>query len=212
MALVNFAPLSLYHRLGIPSRKTISQRMLIAKLSASKRRNRTLQALWEYDHIFRSCYLLEFVDSPRLRQNVQQALNRGEQYHHLKRALTAGNIGKLRYVTDEEQALWNEACRLVVNAILLYNMQILQQAIDTKTTIGMLADSAFLRTVSPVAWHYINFGGRLTFLADLLPAPILASVAAVLAYRPSAADQPPDPEDEYAMIADFLDDPFVKEE
>lgn len=194
------------------SRKTISQRLLIAKLSASKRRNRTLQALWEYDHIFRSCYLLEFVDSPRLRQNVQQALNRGEQYHHLKRALTAGNIGKLRYVTDEEQALWNEACRLLVNAILLYNMQILQQAIDTKTTIGMLADSAFLRTVSPVAWHHINFGGRLTFLADLLPAPILASVAAVLAYRPSAADQPPDPEDEYAMIADSLDDPFAQEE
>lgn len=108
--------------------------------------------------------------------------------------------------------LWNEACRLLVNAILLYNMQILQQAIDTKTAIGMLTDSAFLRTVSPVAWHHINFGGRLTFFADLHPAPILASVAAVLAYRQSAADQPPDPDDEHAMIGDSLDELFAEEE
>ncbi len=174
------------------AQKTISQRMLIAKLSASKRRNRMLQALWEYDHILRSQYLLEFVDSPRLRQNVQQALNRGEQYHHLRRALTYGNIGKLRYVTEEEQELWNEASRLLVNAILFYNMRILEQAIAAKEAAGETADAAFLRTVSPVAWHHINFGGRITFFDDLPPAPIAASVAAVLAYRRGASEQAQD--------------------
>ena len=170
------------------AQKTISQRILIAKLSASKRRNRTLQALWEYDHILRSQYLLEFVDSPRLRQNVQQALNRGEQYHHLRRALTHGNIGKLRYVTEEEQELWNEACRLLVNAILFYNMRILEQAIAARETAGELADATFLRTISPVAWHHINFGGRITFYDDQPPAPVAASVAAVLAYRRSTSE------------------------
>jgi TnpA family transposase len=172
------------------AQKTISQRILIAKLSGSKRRNRTLQELWEYDHILRSQYLLEFVDSPRLRQNVQQALNRGEQYHHLRRALTHGNIGKLRYVTEEEQELWNEACRLLVNAILFYNMRILEQAITAREAAGELADAAFLHTVSPVAWHHINFGGRITFFAEQLPAPIAASVAAVLTYRRSVAEHP----------------------
>ena len=29
--------------------------------------------------MYRSAYLLEFIDSPKLRQNVQRALNRGEQ-------------------------------------------------------------------------------------------------------------------------------------
>jgi hypothetical protein len=59
------------------ARKTTTQHVLISKLSSAKRRNRVLQALWEYDHIYRSAYLLEFIDSPQLRQNVQQALNRG---------------------------------------------------------------------------------------------------------------------------------------
>jgi hypothetical protein len=44
--------------------------------------------------------------------------------------------------------------------------------------------------VSPVAWHHINFGGRITFFEEQLPAPIAASVAAVLAYRRSAAEHP----------------------
>lgn len=173
------------------AQKTISQRLLVTKLSSSKRRNRMLQALWEYDHIPRSSYLLEFVDSPRLRQNVQQALNRGEQYHHLRRALTHGNAGKLRYLTEEDQEVWNEASRLLVNAILFYNMRILEQAIAAKEAAGEVADAAFLRTVSPVAWHHINFYGKFSFYADVMPAPIADCIAAVLAYRRAAGDQGP---------------------
>jgi TnpA family transposase len=82
------------------ARKTTTQSILISKLSAAKRRNRTLLALWEYDHIYRSMHLLGYVDSPQLRQNVQRALNRGEQYHQMKRALTHANAGKLRYASD----------------------------------------------------------------------------------------------------------------
>ncbi len=52
-----------------PWRLTTTQSVLINKLSSAKRRNRVLQALWEYDHIYRSAYMLEFIDSPKLRQN-----------------------------------------------------------------------------------------------------------------------------------------------
>ena len=31
--------------------------------------------------MIRSLYLLDYVDSPPLRRNVQRALNRGENYH-----------------------------------------------------------------------------------------------------------------------------------
>lgn len=34
-----------------------------------------------------SLYLLDYIDSPPLRQNVQHALNRGENYHQLRRAI-----------------------------------------------------------------------------------------------------------------------------
>jgi hypothetical protein len=35
-------------------------------LNAYVRRNRTRRALWEYDHIIRSLYLLEYIDSSSL--------------------------------------------------------------------------------------------------------------------------------------------------
>jgi hypothetical protein len=51
-------------------------------------------ALWEYDNIIRSLYLLDYIDSPPLRRNVQWALNRGESYHQLRRAVSYANFGK----------------------------------------------------------------------------------------------------------------------
>ena len=61
--------------------KTTTQSIIVGKLSAYARKNKTRRALWEYDHMIRSLYLLDYVDSPPLRRNVQRALNRGENYH-----------------------------------------------------------------------------------------------------------------------------------
>jgi TnpA family transposase len=35
-----------------------------------------------------------YIDSPPLRQNVQRALNRGENYNQLRRAVAYANFGK----------------------------------------------------------------------------------------------------------------------
>jgi TnpA family transposase len=61
--------------------KTTTQSIIVGKLSAYARKNKTRRALWEYDHMIRSLYLLDYVDSPPLRRNVQRALNRGENDH-----------------------------------------------------------------------------------------------------------------------------------
>jgi TnpA family transposase len=79
--------------------KTTTQSIIVGKLSAYARRNKTRRALWEYDHILRSLYLLDYVDSPPLRRNVQRALKRGENYHQLRRAVSYANFGKLRFKT-----------------------------------------------------------------------------------------------------------------
>ena len=60
------------------------------------RRNKTRQALWEYDIINKSLYLLDFVDRLSLRQNIQQVLNRGEGYHQLRRAISYANFGQVQ--------------------------------------------------------------------------------------------------------------------
>jgi TnpA family transposase len=59
--------------------------------------------------------ILDFIDSPALRSNVQRALSRGENYHQLRRAVSYANFGKLRFKTEHEQQIWSECSRLITN-------------------------------------------------------------------------------------------------
>jgi hypothetical protein len=98
-----------------------------------------------------------------LRQHVQKALNRGENYHQLRRAISYAGFGKLRFKTEYEQDLWAECSRLLANCIILYNASILSRLLEhqerTRNALG--ADAT--KKVSPVAWQHINLQGRYEF-------------------------------------------------
>ena len=143
--------------------KTTTQSIIVSKLSAYARKNKTRQALWEYDNIFQSLYLLSFVDSSALRQNVQRALNRGENYHQLRRAVSYANFGKLRFKTEDDQQLWSECSRLLTNGVIFYNAMILSRLLAYKEASGDTVGAELMMHVSPVAWQHINFYGRYEF-------------------------------------------------
>jgi TnpA family transposase len=48
--------------------------VIVAKLSAYRRKNRLRRTLWELDGIICTLYLLDYIDSPALRRNVQKTL------------------------------------------------------------------------------------------------------------------------------------------
>jgi hypothetical protein len=158
------------------ARKTTTQNIIVGKLSAYARKNKTRRALWEYDNILRSLYLLDYIDSPPLRRNVQRALNRGENYHQLRRAVSYANFGKLRFKTEYEQQLWEECSRLITNCIIYYNATILSHLFLYKERRGDAAGAARLTQVSPVAWQHINLCGRYEFTK----APESINMAAIL--------------------------------
>ena len=143
--------------------KTTTQNIIVGKLSAFARTNKTRRALWEYDNILRSLSLLDYIDSPPLRQHVQRALNRGENYHQLRRAVSYANFGKLRFKTEHEQQLWGECARLLTNCIIYYNATILSHVLACKGGAGDTQGVALLKQVSPVAWQHINLYGRYEF-------------------------------------------------
>lgn len=162
--------------------KTTRQSIIISKLSAHARKNKTKRALWEYDHIIQSLYLLDYIDSPPLRRNVQRALNRGENYHQLRRAVSFANFGKLRFKTEYEQKLWNESSRLITNTIIYYNMALLS-ALWTQKKQSSPADApsaeddaAVLAQISPVAWQHINLSGRYEFGSTPVPIDLMAII------------------------------------
>lgn len=143
--------------------KTVTQSVIVGKLSAYARKNKTKRALWEYDNIIRSLYLLDYVDSVLLRQNVHRTLNRGESYHQLRRAVSYANFGKLRFKSEYEQQLWGDCARLLTNCIIYYNATILSNLLTHSDFSDDPDKVTRLSLVSPVAWQHINFYGRYEF-------------------------------------------------
>lgn len=145
------------------SRKTTVQSTVVSKLSNTKRGSKTLEALREYDRLIRCIYVLNYVDDKTLRQFVQQALNRGEAYHQLRRAIASVNGNQFRGGSDYQIDQWNDCARLIANCIIYYNAAILSGLVekfeqtDNKEAIDMLAN------LSPVAWGHILLGGHYSF-------------------------------------------------
>lgn len=149
--------------------KSTTQSVIIGKLSAYRRKNRTKRALWELDSIVRTLYLLDYIDLPVLRRNVQKALNRGEAYHQLRRAIAYAHGGRFRVKSQHEQELWNECARLIGNAVVYYNALILSESLAELELRGDLVSAEVIKRVSPVAWQHINFYGRYQFDENFTP-------------------------------------------
>ncbi len=143
--------------------KTTTQHIIIGKLSSHNRKNKTKRALWEYDNIIGSLYLLRYVDLLTVRKNVYQALNRGESYHQLRKVVSYANFGKLRFKTEGDQQIWNECSRLITNCIIFYNATILSELLLLREADGDIEQVTRFKHVSPVAWQHINFYGRYEF-------------------------------------------------
>ena len=143
--------------------KDVTQATIIRKLSSYARQNQTKKALWELDNIYRTLYILDFIDDVGLRQNVQKALNRGEAYHRFRRAIAYVNSGKFRVQTEAEQQIWNDCSRLIANAIIYYNTALLSRIYDQKRAAGDKAAIEVLKGMSPVAWQNVNLFGTFEF-------------------------------------------------
>jgi len=165
--------------------KTTTQSIIIGKLSAYARKNKTKRALWEYDNIIRSLYFLNYVDVLSLRRYVQQAVNRGESYHKFHRAVSHANLGKLRFKTEGEQQIWNECGRLIANCVIFYNATILSDILRYQTENGKSSSKVSIEKVSPIAWQHINFYGRFEFTKSFQPIDIDAIVRELVA-RPGS--------------------------
>lgn len=139
--------------------KTTSQSTIVRKLSSYSRKNKTKEALWEFNRIVMSTYILEYIDSVDLRRDVHKALNRGESYHSLKSAMFSADKGKFKVKTSLEQQIWSECSRLLCSAVIYYNSFILSELMKDLPE----NERAVFSKISPVAWNHINIYGRYVF-------------------------------------------------
>ena len=120
---------------------------------------------------------VSFIDDPQLRQSVQKALNRGEAYHCMRRAISYVNSGQFRVKTEAEQKIWNECSRLIANAIVYYKALLLSRVDKQKVAAGDLEAIKILEMASPVAWRNVNLIGNFDFTTSSAPVDIEAFMA-----------------------------------
>jgi len=116
------------------------------------------------------------MDSPLRRRNVHRALNRGEAYHRLRKAIAYAHGGRFRVRSQHEQEVWNECTRLIANAVVYYNSEILSELLSTLDNQSNNTAIDKLKQVTPLAWQHINFYGRYRFDSDLRPINLAALV------------------------------------
>jgi TnpA family transposase len=150
--------------------RKITQAVLVKKLSSYKNNHSLLEALIEYNRMVKANYLLNYIDDASLRDYVQRALNRGEAYHQLRRAISNVNGDRFRGSSDEEIELWNECARLVTNAIIYFNSSILSRLLTSFEYQKDKTKIEIVKQASPVAWYNINLKGTYNFeLSEKLP-------------------------------------------
>ena len=108
----------------------------------------------------KSLYILNYIDDIKVRQAVRCALNRGEAYHQLCRAIAHINGGRFRGGSELEMEIWNESTRLVASAIIYYNAYILSELLNQAKSDKLIE---IVTQFSPVAWAHLNFLGNYEF-------------------------------------------------
>ena len=98
-----------------------------------------------------------------MRKDVQKAINRGEAYHKLRRAVFYANLGKFKVKTELEQQIWIECNRLVCNAIIFYNTFLLSRLFERLKSEGRISEAEKFARISPIAWRHINLYGIYNF-------------------------------------------------
>ena len=106
-------------------------------------------------------HIMRYMDVLKFRQYIQKALNRGESYHNLKKAIFYDNLGKFRVSSEYEQNIWSECTRLLALTIIYYNSFILSQVATRRSNLGLEIDS--LKEVCPIQWEHVDLFGHFYF-------------------------------------------------
>ena len=145
--------------------KETTQHVVVKKLACRENASKLKRAMWEYNKILFSIYMLNYVDDPMLRRAVRIALNIGENYHKLYNAVAKVGGKKFRGTSDVEIEIWHQCTRLLTLVIIYYNVYLLSVLGDSKVAAGDEEAAALLFRISPLAIRHINLGG-LYYYAD----------------------------------------------
>jgi TnpA family transposase len=138
---------------------SVTASLILGKLAAYPRQNGLAWALREIGRIERTLFLLDWYQSPDLRQRVTHGLNKHELQNALAKAVFFHRLGELRDRSLEDQMHRASGLNLLIAAIVLWNTVCLDKAVLHLEAAGWTITDEQLSHFAPLGWGHINLTG-----------------------------------------------------
>jgi TnpA family transposase len=138
---------------------TVLPSAMLKRLAAFQRQNQLDLALQELGRIERTLFMLDWLESPQLRQLCQAGLNKSEQRHVLAQVICTFKQGRIADRGQDAQQFRASGLNLAIAAIVHWNSTYLADAIDHMRANGRPVPPDWLAHTSPLTWEHIGFSG-----------------------------------------------------
>ncbi|MGR5488275.1 Tn3 family transposase, partial [Vibrio alfacsensis] len=128
---------------------------LVRSLLKSDKPSGLTQDIIELGKANKTLYLLKYLDDEDYRRRILTQLNRGESRHAVARNICHGKRGEIRKKYREGQEDQLSALGLVTNAVILWNLIYLQEAVDHVSKHENVNNEDIAR-ISPLMTRHIN--------------------------------------------------------
>lgn len=113
------------------------------------------RAIGEFGRLFKTRYLLLYLNDENYRRKILNQLNRGEARHSLARAVFYGKRGELHQQEDQLGALG-----LVVNTIVVWNTRYIEPALQVLQNRSHMIDNDDISRLSSLDHKHINYSRK----------------------------------------------------
>ena len=146
--------------------KEVKASEVLRRLGSYSKQHPLHRSLKNLGRIFKTIFLLRYINEVPLRQGIQKQLNRIEQSHQFANAVYFGKNQELNYSTKAEQEIAVSCRHLIQNAIVLWNYLTISQKLSVlkdEKEYNKLLNS--IKSSSIMTWQHINMLGEYDFLA-----------------------------------------------
>ena len=112
-----------------------------------------------FGSVGRTLFMLDWLESPQLRQRCHAGLNKSEQRLALAQVVCTFKQGRIADRGQEAQQFRASGLNLVIAAIVYWNSTYIADAVAHMRTEGQAVPDALLAHTSPLTWEHIGFSG-----------------------------------------------------
>jgi len=140
----------------------ISPSTILRRFNNKSQKNKIHDAMHEMGAAYRTIYLLEYIEDPRMRKAVSAAANKSEAYNHFIKWAFFANDGLIDETIRHEQQKLIRYNHAVANMIMFHNVQQMQRILVELRGEGWEITPEMIEALGPYRTQHINRLGQHT--------------------------------------------------